>query len=203
MLENNETVSAQSIEQLLLSLSCTWSLSYVMCLYFQTLSEDVVLSDLRPQRWYQFRVAAINSHGSRGFTTPSKHYISSKGNTVNTCSPFLQRAVTRVPQRAMIPPARFCNLSVESWYSVMRRWAKHRFLRLPFVSFYERYYTSLRENQKHFPSSPSLVFLSLSLSHSWWIRYTQQENYQAVHKTQRGNTQLHIHIFTHTYTGLI
>ncbi|XP_035508718.1 anosmin-1b [Morone saxatilis] len=43
-----------------------------------TLSEEVVLSDLRPQRWYQFRVAAINSHGSRGFTTPSKHYISSK-----------------------------------------------------------------------------------------------------------------------------
>ncbi|XP_031715513.1 anosmin-1b [Anarrhichthys ocellatus] len=43
-----------------------------------TLSEDVVLSDLRPQRWYQFRVTAINSHGSRGFTTPSKHYISSK-----------------------------------------------------------------------------------------------------------------------------
>uniref|UniRef100_A0A3Q3RXN5 Anosmin 1b n=1 Tax=Mastacembelus armatus TaxID=205130 RepID=A0A3Q3RXN5_9TELE len=43
-----------------------------------TLSEDVVLSDVRPQRWYQFRVAAINSHGSRGFTTPSKHYISSK-----------------------------------------------------------------------------------------------------------------------------
>ncbi|XP_058495461.1 anosmin-1b isoform X2 [Solea solea] len=43
-----------------------------------TLSEEVVLTDLRPQRWYQFRVAAINSHGSRGFTTPSKHYISSK-----------------------------------------------------------------------------------------------------------------------------
>ncbi|KAI3368580.1 hypothetical protein L3Q82_025581 [Scortum barcoo] len=43
-----------------------------------TLSEDVVLSDLRPQRWYQFRVAAINGHGSRGFTTPSKHYISSE-----------------------------------------------------------------------------------------------------------------------------
>ncbi|XP_059196454.1 anosmin-1b [Centropristis striata] len=43
-----------------------------------TLSEDVLLSDLRPQRWYQFRVAAINSQGSRGFNTPSKHYISSK-----------------------------------------------------------------------------------------------------------------------------
>ncbi|KAK5621961.1 hypothetical protein CRENBAI_009220 [Crenichthys baileyi] len=43
-----------------------------------TLSETVVMSDLKPQRWYQFRVAAINSHGSRGFTTPSKHYMSSK-----------------------------------------------------------------------------------------------------------------------------
>ncbi|XP_074523550.1 anosmin-1b isoform X1 [Halichoeres trimaculatus] len=43
-----------------------------------TLSEHLVLSDLRPQRWYQFRVAAINSHGSRGFTTPSRHHISSR-----------------------------------------------------------------------------------------------------------------------------
>ncbi|XP_056133743.1 anosmin-1b [Lampris incognitus] len=43
-----------------------------------TLSEHAVLSELRPQRWYQFRVAAINSQGSRGFTTPSRHYISSK-----------------------------------------------------------------------------------------------------------------------------
>ncbi|XP_061635724.1 anosmin-1b isoform X2 [Phyllopteryx taeniolatus] len=43
-----------------------------------TLSEDALLSDLRPQRWYQFRVAAVNSQGSRGFTTPSKHHISSK-----------------------------------------------------------------------------------------------------------------------------
>ncbi|XP_033936362.1 anosmin-1b isoform X2 [Pseudochaenichthys georgianus] len=43
-----------------------------------TLSEDAILTDLRSQRWYQFKVAAINSHGSRGFTTPSKHHISSK-----------------------------------------------------------------------------------------------------------------------------
>uniref|UniRef100_A0A3B4AUA6 Anosmin 1b n=1 Tax=Periophthalmus magnuspinnatus TaxID=409849 RepID=A0A3B4AUA6_9GOBI len=43
-----------------------------------TLSEDVLLSDLRSQRWYQFRVAAVNSQGSRGFTTPSKHYISNR-----------------------------------------------------------------------------------------------------------------------------
>ncbi|XP_061739562.1 anosmin-1b isoform X1 [Nerophis ophidion] len=43
-----------------------------------TLSQDSLLSDLRPQRWYQFRVAAINSLGTRGFTTPGRHYISSK-----------------------------------------------------------------------------------------------------------------------------
>ncbi|XP_051929362.1 anosmin-1b isoform X2 [Hippocampus zosterae] len=43
-----------------------------------TLSEEALLSDLKPQRWYQFRVAAVNSQGSRGFTTPSKHHISSK-----------------------------------------------------------------------------------------------------------------------------
>ncbi|XP_075872134.1 anosmin-1b isoform X3 [Nelusetta ayraudi] len=43
-----------------------------------TLSEYGLLPDLRPQRWYQFRVAAVNGHGSRGFTTPSKHYISSR-----------------------------------------------------------------------------------------------------------------------------
>lgn len=49
----------------------------------QALSEYVFLPDLRPQRWYQFRVAAVNSHGSRGFTTPSKHYISSKGDDVS------------------------------------------------------------------------------------------------------------------------
>ncbi|XP_077573178.1 anosmin-1b isoform X1 [Stigmatopora nigra] len=43
-----------------------------------TLSEDALLAYLRPQRWYQFRVAAVNSQGTRGFTTPSKHHISSK-----------------------------------------------------------------------------------------------------------------------------
>ncbi|XP_059924049.1 LOW QUALITY PROTEIN: anosmin-1-like [Gadus macrocephalus] len=43
-----------------------------------SLSERVVVPEVRSQRWYQFRVAAINSQGSRGFTTPSKHYISSR-----------------------------------------------------------------------------------------------------------------------------
>uniref|UniRef100_A0A3Q4HCM0 Anosmin 1a n=1 Tax=Neolamprologus brichardi TaxID=32507 RepID=A0A3Q4HCM0_NEOBR len=36
------------------------------------------LSDVRPGRWYQFRVAAVNLHGTRGFTTPSRHFHSSR-----------------------------------------------------------------------------------------------------------------------------
>lgn len=45
----------------------------------QTTDERVQLTDIRPGRWYQFRVAAINVHGTRGFTAPSKHFHSSKG----------------------------------------------------------------------------------------------------------------------------
>uniref|UniRef100_A0ABM5FYK6 Anosmin-1 n=1 Tax=Pogona vitticeps TaxID=103695 RepID=A0ABM5FYK6_9SAUR len=44
----------------------------------QTTDERIQLSDIRPSRWYQFRVAAINVHGTRGFTAPSKHFRSSK-----------------------------------------------------------------------------------------------------------------------------
>ncbi|XP_054551837.1 anosmin-1 isoform X2 [Talpa occidentalis] len=44
----------------------------------QTTDERVQLTDLRPSRWYQFRVAAVNVHGTRGFTAPSKHFCSSK-----------------------------------------------------------------------------------------------------------------------------
>ncbi|XP_061572020.1 anosmin-1a [Cololabis saira] len=43
-----------------------------------TTEQEVRLSDLRPGRWYQFRVAAVNSRGSRGFTTPSRHVHSSR-----------------------------------------------------------------------------------------------------------------------------
>ncbi|XP_054915316.1 anosmin-1-like isoform X2 [Poeciliopsis prolifica] len=39
----------------------------------QTTELGASLSDSRPGRWYQFRVAAVNLHGTRGFTTPSKH----------------------------------------------------------------------------------------------------------------------------------
>ncbi|XP_028254076.1 anosmin-1-like isoform X1 [Parambassis ranga] len=44
----------------------------------QTTEQGVKLSDIRPGRWYQFRVAAVNTHGTRGFTTPSRHIHSSR-----------------------------------------------------------------------------------------------------------------------------
>ncbi|XP_009331691.1 PREDICTED: anosmin-1 [Pygoscelis adeliae] len=44
----------------------------------QTTDERVRLPDIRASRWYQFRVAAVNVHGTRGFTAPSKHFRSSK-----------------------------------------------------------------------------------------------------------------------------
>ncbi|KAJ8784354.1 hypothetical protein J1605_008359 [Eschrichtius robustus] len=44
----------------------------------QTTDERVQLTDVRPSRWYQFRVAAVNVHGTRGFTAPSKHFRSSR-----------------------------------------------------------------------------------------------------------------------------
>ncbi|XP_022525269.2 anosmin-1b [Astyanax mexicanus] len=43
-----------------------------------TMEERAVLKDIRPQRWYQFRVSAVNSQGTRGFTTPSKHFFSTR-----------------------------------------------------------------------------------------------------------------------------
>ncbi|XP_064166950.1 anosmin-1 [Anguilla rostrata] len=44
----------------------------------QTTEERLQLADIRASRWYQFRVAAVNVHGTRGFTAPSKHFRSSK-----------------------------------------------------------------------------------------------------------------------------
>uniref|UniRef100_A0A8C2G1R6 Anosmin 1b n=1 Tax=Cyprinus carpio TaxID=7962 RepID=A0A8C2G1R6_CYPCA len=41
-----------------------------------TMEDRSVLKDIRPHRWYQFRVSAVNSQGTRGFTTPSKHFFS-------------------------------------------------------------------------------------------------------------------------------
>uniref|UniRef100_A0A8C9T7P3 Anosmin 1 n=1 Tax=Scleropages formosus TaxID=113540 RepID=A0A8C9T7P3_SCLFO len=44
----------------------------------QTAEERLQLADIRASRWYQFRVAAVNVHGTRGFTAPSKHFRSSR-----------------------------------------------------------------------------------------------------------------------------
>ncbi|XP_061833719.1 anosmin-1-like isoform X1 [Nerophis lumbriciformis] len=46
-----------------------------------TTEQRVRLSDIRPGRWYQFRVTAVNMHGTRGFTTPSRHICSSRDPT--------------------------------------------------------------------------------------------------------------------------
>lgn len=51
----------------------------------QTAEERVQLADIRASRWYQFRVAAVNVHGTRGFTSPSKHFRSSRGQFVCVC----------------------------------------------------------------------------------------------------------------------
>uniref|UniRef100_A0A8C7YFC4 Anosmin 1 n=1 Tax=Oryzias sinensis TaxID=183150 RepID=A0A8C7YFC4_9TELE len=44
----------------------------------ETAEERIQLADTRASRWYQFRVAAVNVHGTRGFTAPSKHFRSSR-----------------------------------------------------------------------------------------------------------------------------
>ncbi|XP_017326184.1 anosmin-1 isoform X1 [Ictalurus punctatus] len=44
----------------------------------QVTEERVELAEIRATRWYQFRVAAVNIHGTRGFTAPSKHFRSSR-----------------------------------------------------------------------------------------------------------------------------
>ncbi|PWA16735.1 hypothetical protein CCH79_00019554, partial [Gambusia affinis] len=44
----------------------------------QTTELEASLSDSRPGRWYQFRLAAVNLHGTRGFTAPSKHIRSNR-----------------------------------------------------------------------------------------------------------------------------
>nr|XP_051689657.1 anosmin-1 isoform X4 [Oryctolagus cuniculus] len=52
----------------------------------QTTDQRVWLPDVRPGRWYQFRVAAVNVHGTRGFTTPGRHFQSSRGPSPLGCS---------------------------------------------------------------------------------------------------------------------
>ncbi|XP_027691094.1 anosmin-1 [Vombatus ursinus] len=83
----------------------------------QTTDERVQLSDIRPSRWYQFRVAAVNVHGTRGFTAPSKHFRSSKdpsappapanlriaNTTINSDGSVAVRIIWDVPEEPDIP----------------------------------------------------------------------------------------------------
>ncbi|KAM3932730.1 anosmin-1-like [Leptodactylus fuscus] len=43
-----------------------------------TAAHHFILMDIRPGRWYQFRVAAVNMHGTQGFTVPGKHIHSTR-----------------------------------------------------------------------------------------------------------------------------
>uniref|UniRef100_A0A8C6AF73 Anosmin 1 n=1 Tax=Marmota marmota marmota TaxID=9994 RepID=A0A8C6AF73_MARMA len=62
----------------------------------QTTDERVQMTDIRPSRWYQFRVAAVNVHGTRGFTAPSKHFRSSKDPSAPPAPADLQLANSTV-----------------------------------------------------------------------------------------------------------
>ncbi|XP_034035483.1 anosmin-1b isoform X2 [Thalassophryne amazonica] len=92
-----------------------------------TLSEDVVLSDLRSQRWYQFRVAAINSHGTRGFTTPSKHYISSKDPAPPEVPVNIRVSNQTLDWMGSLPGSQFSEWSVNGvTVAVLLRWEPPR-----------------------------------------------------------------------------
>lgn len=56
-------------------------------LTLQTMGQRLALKDVRPHRWYQFRVSAVNSQGTRGFTAPSRHFLSSRGKAPPTTVP--------------------------------------------------------------------------------------------------------------------
>lgn len=90
------------------------------------------LADIRASRWYQFRVAAVNVHGTRGFTAPSKHFRSSRGQCVCVCvvtkflfdadrPPF---AVVKIlkqvePQtESLLGPSELCVSKRKKWFRV-------------------------------------------------------------------------------------
>ncbi|XP_073529196.1 anosmin-1-like isoform X2 [Phyllobates terribilis] len=51
-----------------------------------TAAQHFIMADIRPGRWYQFRVAAVNTHGTQGFTIPSKH-VHSTGDLLPPAAP--------------------------------------------------------------------------------------------------------------------
>lgn len=77
---------------------------YSLCLSLvlsQTTVERVWLSDSRAGRWYQFRVAAVNVHGTRGFTTPSRHIHTTRGQAANKPVSDRER-IARTPQGIIV-----------------------------------------------------------------------------------------------------
>ncbi|KAM8873055.1 anosmin-1a [Synchiropus picturatus] len=58
----------------------------------KTTEPEARMSDFRAGRWYQFRVAAVNAHGTRGFTTPSRH-IHSRRDPARPLAPAQLRVV--------------------------------------------------------------------------------------------------------------
>ncbi|XP_048193501.1 anosmin-1 [Perognathus longimembris pacificus] len=70
----------------------------------ETTEERAELRDIRPGRWYQFRVAAVNAQGTRGFTAPSPPFRAPEGR----CSPPRILPVWCSPPSApahVLPPA--------------------------------------------------------------------------------------------------
>lgn len=161
----------------------------------------MVLSDLRSQRWYQFRVAAINSHGSRGFTTPSKHYISNKGdsNAVLTHAHMLFRELLWLSDHysyIFITYLWICKFCHETLSKTL----------IPVFSLchFTRYYPSLRRSQElgniSLPYFPFVVELMYKVRTGGTIR-------QSIKHREDRPTQLCMLTFaqahTHTCTVLI
>ncbi|XP_036431588.1 anosmin-1 [Colossoma macropomum] len=80
----------------------------------QVAEERVQLVDIRPSRWYQFRVAAVNVHGTRGFTAPSKHFRSSRDPSPPPCPSGLRVTNVSVGADGLLTARLDWTLSEES-----------------------------------------------------------------------------------------
>jgi len=55
-----------------------------LTLCLQTTMPYAIISDVKAGHWYQFRVAAVNIYGSRGWSAPSQPFKLSKGSSLLT-----------------------------------------------------------------------------------------------------------------------
>jgi len=51
----------------------------------QVTSATVTLTDLRPDRWYQLRVAVVNVYGSQGWSPPSVPFTTAVSKSTTAC----------------------------------------------------------------------------------------------------------------------